>query len=299
MRVSGATLTVGIPNFGGWADGRWHALLDVAKACDASGVDRLVVNDHVVMGRHTDAYVWGRFPTAPDGPWLEPLTTLAAIASVTQTVRLATGILIAPLRPAAVLAKTVATLDVLSAGRVDLGVGVGWQREEYDAHGLDFAGRGQRLTDTIGACRALWSQLPASYSSESTSFEDTFCSPQPVQHRLPVWFSGTLNERNLRRIVDLGDGWIPIMGATLDDVRDGAQRLAAAIERPITIQAPAPIARAADRTVDLAATMGGVPDLLAAGATDIYVNIASLAASPAAAPDALTALVTEFRNVAR
>jgi probable F420-dependent oxidoreductase len=238
--MSGTTLTVGIPNFGGWAGGDWNALLDVARACDDAGVDRLVINDHVVMGRNTDAYVWGRFPTKPDGPWLEPLTVLSAMATVTSRVRLATGILIAPLRPAAVLAKTVATLDVLSGGRVDLGVGTGWQREEYDALGLDFDARAQRLDDTIGACRALWSDLPASYSSETVSFAETFCSPQPAQERLPIWFAGALTARNLRRIVDLGDGWIPIMGASLDDIRDSAARLREATDRVIAVQAPAP-----------------------------------------------------------
>jgi probable F420-dependent oxidoreductase len=291
------TLTVGVPNFGGWSGGDWQALLDVARACDETGVDRLVVNDHVVMGRRTDAYVWGRFPTAPDGPWLEPLTTLATMAAVTIRVRLATGILIAALRPAAVLAKTVATLDVLCGGRLDLGVGVGWQSEEYDAVGLDFAARGQRLDDTIGACRALWSQLPASYTSESIAFDDTFCSPQPAQERLPVWFSGSLNARNLRRIIDLGDGWIPIMGATTEEIRDGAQQLREQAGRPIAVQAPAPIAKATDGSRDIAATMQGVPTMTAAGATDIYVNIASFAASPGEAPAALTQLVAAFRDV--
>jgi len=219
------------------------------------------------------------------------------MATVTTRVRLATGILIAPLRPVAVLAKTVATLDVLSGGRVDLGVGVGWQSEEYDAAGLDFAARGQRLDDTIGACRALWSQLPASYSSSTTSFDDTFCSPQPTQPRLPVWFSGSLNQRNLRRIVDLGDGWIPIMGASIEDIRIGAQQLAESTGRPITIQAPAPIEKAADGSRDPAATMDGVPALVAAGANDIYVNVASFAGSPAESAAALEKLVAAFRTV--
>src|SRR4051812_12477479 len=184
-------LSLGVPNFGGWVDGDWQRLLDIARVAEDAGVDRMVVTDHVVMGRNTDAYAWGRFPTAPDGPWLEPLTCLTAMAAVTTRVRLATGIVIAPLRPAAVLAKTVATLDVLSGGRVDLGVGVGWQKEEYAALGLDFTARGQLLDDTIGACRVLWSQLPASYRSPSVAFEDIFCSPRPAQLRLPVWFSGT------------------------------------------------------------------------------------------------------------
>jgi probable F420-dependent oxidoreductase len=291
------TLSVGIPNFGTWAGRDWRALLDVARACDDAGVDRVVLNDHVVMGRHTDAYTWGRFPTAPEDPWLEPLTVLAAMAAVTSRVRLATGILIAPLRPATVLAKTVATLDVLSTGRVDLGVGVGWQAQEYDAGGLDFSARGSRLDDTIGACRELWTQLPAAFCSANVSFADTFCAPQPAQRRLPVWFAGSLTERNLGRIVSLGDGWIPIMGASIEDIRVGAQRLRSMTDRAIDVQAPAPPAKASAGSRDPAATMAAVPALAAAGATDIYVNIASFASSADAAPAALAQLVTAFKEV--
>jgi probable F420-dependent oxidoreductase len=291
------TLSVGIPNFGRWSGGDWNALLDVARACDDSGVHRLIVNDHVVMGRNTDAYIWGRFPTAPDGPWLEPLTVLSAMAAVTTQVRLATGILIAPLRPAAVLAKTIATLDVMSGGRVDLGVGTGWQSEEYDAAGLDFAGRGALLDDVVGACRALWTDLPASFASPSLTFTDIFCSPQPAQPRLPIWFAGALTNHNLRRIVELGDGWIPIMGATVDDVRAGAERLRAATDRPISVQCPVAMAVAADGSRDPAATMANVPELITAGVTDVYLNVAAFAASPAEAPAALTRLVAEFGHV--
>src|SRR3954447_22738546 len=81
-------LSLGLPNFGGWFGGDWSQLLDLARTAEDAGVDRLIVTDHVLMGRNTDAYVWGRFPTAPDGPWLEPLTCLSAIAGVTGRVRL-------------------------------------------------------------------------------------------------------------------------------------------------------------------------------------------------------------------
>jgi probable F420-dependent oxidoreductase len=290
-------LSVGVPNFGGWAGGDWRALLDVARAAEDCGVDRLVVSDHVVLGRNLDAYAWGRFPTAPEGPWLEPLACLTAMAAVTERVRLATGILIAPLRPAAVLAKTVATLDVLSGGRVDLGVGVGWQREEYDALGLDFAERGRLLDETMAACRELWSALPAAYASESTTFNDVFCAPLPAQERLPVWFSGTLNARNLRRIVEWGDGWIPIMGASLDDIRDGAARLRAEVPRRVEIQAPLRPVRGEGGTLDLDATMAAAPELADSGVTNIYVNVAMLAPSPAEAPAALAHAVASFRAV--
>jgi probable F420-dependent oxidoreductase len=292
--MANSTLSVGIPNWGGWARGDWQALLDLGRACDEIGIHRLIVNDHVVMGGDTSAYVWGRFPTASDAPWLEPLTILTAIAAVTSKVRLSTGVLIAPVRPAAVLAKTVATLDVLSAGRVDLGVGTGWQAAEYDAVGLSFDERGSRLDDTIGACRALWSQSPASYESPTVTFTDTYCSPQPVQERLPVWFAGPLTTRNVWRIIHLGDGWIPIMGATLDDIRAGAERLRQESERALVVQAPAPIVANAAGERDPAATMAGIPALLDAGATDIYANLAAFASTPEQARGALEALFAGF-----
>jgi probable F420-dependent oxidoreductase len=220
------------------------------------------------------------------------------MAAVTSRVRLATGVVIAPLRPAAVLAKTVATLDVLSGGRLDLGVGVGWQREEYDAEGLDFATRGQRLDDTMGACRALWSQLPASYDSETVSFDDVFCAPQPVQDPLPVWFSGTLTARQRRRIVELGDGWIPIMGASVDDIKVGAVQLREESGRAIGVRAPLrPVL--GDGGIDLPATMDGVAALLAAGASDIYLYAATIAPRPAEVARALPRVVDAFREASR
>jgi probable F420-dependent oxidoreductase len=293
------TLNIGVPNFGSWAGGDWRGLIDFATAAEAAGADRITVVDHVVMGRNTDAYAWGRFPVPPEAPWLEPLTVLTAMAAATSRIRLATGILIAPLRPAAYLAKQVATLDAISGGRVDLGVGVGWQKEEYDAQGLEFAARGRLLEDTIGACRALWSQLPATYSSPSVSFAETFCAPQPVQDRLPVWFSGTLSDRLVNRIVALGDGWIPIMGATLDDVRAGAARLADAASRPIEVQARADTVKDKAGAADPVATMAAVPELVAAGVTDVTVNIAAFAPTLAEAPRAVERLATTFRVAAR
>jgi len=292
----GVALNLGLPNFGDWIGPDWRELTTLARAADEAGVDRLVVTDHVVMGRNTDAYTWGRFPTGPDGPWLEPLTCLSLIAGVTSRVRLATGIVIAPLRPAPLLAKTVATLDVISGGRVDLGVGVGWQREEYDACGLDFADRGQLLDDTIGACRQLWSSAPASYSSKTVSFDDVFCSPRPVQSPLPVWFSGTFGARLQRRVVELGDGWIPIMGASLEDIRTGAEELRGASGRPVDVQAPVPLVRG-DDGLDVGATMEGVPDLVAAGVTNVSINAMSIGPSPGEAADRLSAVVDGFRAV--
>lgn len=273
------TLTLGLPTFGTLPGGDWRRLLEVAQAAEAAGIDRVVVTDHVVNGPDVDAYPWGRFPTGPAADWLEPLTVLTAIAAVTQRIRLSTGILIAPLRPAALLAKTVATLDVLSGGRVDLGVGTGWQPAEFAALGVEHADRGRILTDTIAACRALWRDLPASFASPTVSFVETYCSPRPTQPRLPVWFSGTLTDRNVRRIVDLGDGWIPIMGSTLEDIGAGAQRLRDAYAEAgrsvdaLDVQGSLSVVRDADGRPDLPASVAAVPALVDAGVTNVSLHL--------------------------
>ena len=273
------TLSVGINPFGSPPDGAsWRSLLDQAAALEAVGVHRVVVPDHVVNGPDVASYPWGRFPTGPDGDWLEPLTVLTAVAAVTEHIRLGTGILVAPLRPAVLLAKQVATLDVLSDGRVDLGVGTGWQRHELDAAGLDFDRRGQMLTDTLAACRSLWSGGPSRVDTPTVTFDDVYCHPTPVQHRLPVWFSGTLHERNITRIVELGDGWIPIMGATHADLADGTsllrERLRDAGRDPHSLQVRCSLtaARRDDGSFDLDATLAPVPGLAAAGVTDLHLN---------------------------
>lgn len=295
------TLTVGLPNFGSYFGDDWSGLLTAARSAEDAGIHRVVINDHVVMGRNTGAYTWGRFPVPPEAPWLEPLTTLTAIAAATSTVRLSTGVLIAPLRSAPLLAKTAATVDVLSGGRLDLGVGVGWQKEEYEAAGISFADRGQLLTDTMGACRALWSSLPATFSSSTVHFEEIFCSPQPLQPRLPVWFGGSMNARNLGRIVELGDGWIVIMGADLDYIRNGASLLRASLQpgREVEVQAPASVVRGPDGSPDLAATMQAVPLLVEAGVTDVYVNIQAISREPTTAAAAMKAAAAEFESALR
>src|SRR6202011_6390610 len=106
-----------------------------------------------------------------DGHCLEPMTALSVIAGATQRIRLATGILLAALRRPVVLAKAAATLDNLSGGRLDLGVGVGWQREEYEAAGLDFDRRGQLLDHTLAVCQTLWRNSPAHFESDQLTFD--------------------------------------------------------------------------------------------------------------------------------
>src|SRR5690349_10198720 len=286
------SLTVGLANYGNtYAADQWHRFVDLARAVEDAGADRVVVVDHVVMGPHTENYAWGKFPVPPEAPWFEPLIVLAAVASATERVRLATGILIAPLRPAALLAKQAATLDVLSRGRLDLGVGTGWQREEYDASGLEFERRGQLLSDTLAACKALWRDLPAAVDTPTIAFHDIYCAPRPLQAGgVPLWIGGALHARNLDRMVRWGDAWIPIMGASLDDIADGRRRIEAAWRDAgrdpavLQVQAPLRVERADDGRPDLARSMATVPELLGAGATDVHVTLRAFNADPADAP---------------
>lgn len=248
---------------------------------DRAGFGKVVVSDHVAFGASLDAYadptqggvVGGKQPTGPDGEWLEPLTVLSVIAGRTSQIRLGTNILLAALRRPAVLAKSLATLDVLSGGRVDLGVGVGWQQAEYDACGLDFAHRGRLLDHTLEVCRELWTAPVASYSSAELSFEAIHAMPKPVQAGgVPVWVSGTVNPRSMKRLATFGRGWIP-WGPDAADITGGIARMRAAVAdlgrdpSDIGIVGILPVVRT-DSGVDLAATMDGVPELAAAGVTD-------------------------------
>jgi probable F420-dependent oxidoreductase len=261
--------------------GELGAVLHAARTADAAGIDQLVLPDHVVMGPRTDRYPFGRFPYGPEEPWVEPLTMLTAMAAVTQRVRLATGVLIAPLRPAVLLAKTTATLDVLSGGRLDLGVGTGWQREEFDAVGVPFSERTARMDDVVRACQALWTQQPpVSFSSATVSFENLWCEPRPTQRDgIPLWFGGGPNEATARRVAELGVGWMPIGVMPPDELARGIELLRAAFERvgrdPATVGVRAGISAVTgdDRRLDLERTLAPLAELEAMGVTMVSLGL--------------------------
>jgi probable F420-dependent oxidoreductase len=280
-------LSVVLPSFSPDHEPTWQPLLDLVAAAEEAGVDRLVVPDHVVFGEHLEAYgrpeVGGRKgaaqPAGSDGEWLEPMTTLAVIAGRTSRIRLGTAVLLAALRRPVVLAKQVATLDVLSGGRLDLGVGVGWQREEYEAAGLSFEHRGRLLDHALEVCQLFWRESRASYSSPELTFEAIHMMPKPAQPGgLPIWVSGTVTSRVATRIARFGSGWIP-WGPAAEDVVPAIRRMWELVSQAgrdptgLQVVSPLPVIRDGAGAVDPDRTLTPVARLAGAGVTDFRVRL--------------------------
>jgi probable F420-dependent oxidoreductase len=196
-------------NIGSFAEPRQATQL--AHAAEDAGFESVWTVDHVVIpADYRSAYPYD--PSGRLGPddtvFPDPLIWLTYIAAATSTLRLGTAILILPLRNPVVLAKELATLDHLSGGRVILGVGVGWLKEEYEALGVPWEGRGSRGEESIGAMRALWSEERASYHGATTSFTDCFLRPQPSRGTIPIHIGGH-SPTAARRAGRVGDGFFP------------------------------------------------------------------------------------------
>jgi probable F420-dependent oxidoreductase len=296
----GVRLNLGLANYGEGVS--VPGLLDVAAVADAAGIDAVTLVDHIVLGGDLAQYPYGSFPGGVDAPWLEPLTLLAAMAVITRRIRLMTGVVIAPLRGAAVLAKTAATLDVLSEGRLDLGVGVGWLPKEYEAAGLPFSERGRMLDDVLAACRALWSG-ETSFRSERLAFDDVWCRPLPVQPAgVPLWISGELHPRNVARLVRHGSGWIPSPDARLDAVAAAIPRLREALSvagrdpASMRVRVSLPVVRDHDRRPQLDESFALVPKLLELGATDVYTPMVLWSRTPSSAGEWCARLASAWRE---
>ncbi len=272
-----------ISGFSRLFDNDLSRVLDAARVIDASGADQLVLADHVVMGDRLDRYPFGTFPYGAEEPWPEPLTLLAAIAAVTTSVRLGTGILITPLRPPALLAKTVATLDQISNGRVDLGIGTGWQREEYTASNIAWSDRWKLLDDGIAACAAHWTQpAPVTFASETVNFGPTWCLPQPVQQSvhtgIPVWYGVAAEPQHVDRIAKYGTGWLPIHTADPDVLATGIATLRAAVAgrgrdpNSFHVRCAAKVVMADDGNIDRDATIAANAWMIEAGVTSASVG---------------------------
>jgi probable F420-dependent oxidoreductase len=183
----------------------------VAVTTDRLGFSTLWAPEHVVLlAEYASHYPYsaGEFPMPVETPFGDPFTMLTYAAALTSKIRLATGICLVPEHNPLVLAKTVATADRLSGGRLVLGTGIGWLAEEFEAIGIPWERRAHRTREYIEAMRLLWSSEQASYSGEFVNFHGVLSYPKPARDgRVPVWFGGESGPA-LRRVAEYGDGWI-------------------------------------------------------------------------------------------
>jgi probable F420-dependent oxidoreductase len=202
---------VAVPNYGPLASAA--NLVRLARRAEALGVDSLWVADHLVapLGVAT-VYPFDPSPNPKPGEmgvieeFYEPLTTLAYLAGATERIRLGVSVYVMPYRNPVVTAKTVATLDALSGGRVIFGVGVGWLREEFTALGQDARHRGRVTDEYLEVCRRLWRDEVAQFAGEHYTLPPVRTGPKPVQRPWPpVWIGGN-SDAARRRAVALGDG---------------------------------------------------------------------------------------------
>jgi probable F420-dependent oxidoreductase len=177
--------------------------IDVARTAEASGFESLWCGEHVVMPEPAV----GREPLGPRDPILDPLIALAHLAGATKSVRLATGIVILPIRDPLVLAKQLSSLDVLSSGRLMFGFGVGWLEPEFDALGVPFVGRGERADEYLRAMVELWTADKPSFDGRFVKFSGVQSRPQPVSRPYPTIVVGGESRAALARAVKSAHGW--------------------------------------------------------------------------------------------
>ncbi|MDA0265276.1 MAG: TIGR03619 family F420-dependent LLM class oxidoreductase [Chloroflexi bacterium] len=217
-------------------------LVKIAKKGEELGFDALLTGDHILVPNHiASTYPYtegGEFPGSASGESMEQITLLAYIAGQTSKIRLVTSVLIVPHRNPLIAAKSLATLDVLSGGRLVVGVGVGWMREEFQALGLPpFEERGAVTDEYIRAFKVLWTEDNPGFEGKYISFDDISFLPKPAQKpHPPIWVGGE-SRPALRRTAELADGWYPLgsnptfpMG-TPDQLKAGLARLAQYAER--------------------------------------------------------------------
>lgn len=258
----------------------WAEIRSSVEELDEAGFDSLSTNDHVVGG-HPDRAEGESVHTSATGVH-EPLVFLSFVAAVTRRIELVTGVLLLPQRQTTLVAKQCAELDLLSGGRLRLGVGIGRNWMEYEALNEDFTTRGRRIEEQVEVLRAYWTQEHVTYRGRWHDLDRVGLNPMPVQRPIPIWmgsFVGFVDERVVERIGRMADGWLPQfppeqLALVLDRVWDSAR---AAGRNPDELGIECVIRARADhdpaRWVDLAQAYREV------GAT--HLKVAATADSPA------------------
>jgi probable F420-dependent oxidoreductase len=284
-------MRVGLHALGIGPGARPEVIRAVAIAAETAGFATLWSGEHVVLVDQPAS----RYPYSADGriavpavaDWLDPLLGLTYVAAVTTRIGLATGVLLLPEHNPVTAAKQAATLDVLSGGRLTLGVGIGWSAEEFAALGVPFAGRGRRTEEYLAAMRTLWAEDVASFRGEFTRFEAVRVNPKPVGgRRIPVVIGGN-GDRALERVAACGDGWYGF-NLPAAAVAERVAALAARCQRHGR--------ELRELSVAVAVADGGpglLPELAGLGVTE-YVVVATPPADPSAATAWVAGLAVEW-----
>jgi probable F420-dependent oxidoreductase len=204
-------------------------LVRTCELAEAAGLDSVWVADHIVLASDADGRVRqstpypfaadGRFGVPAAANFPDPFVWLAFAAARTRSIALGTGTLVLPQREPILVAKQAATLDLLSGGRLRLGIGVGWYRDEFEVLGASWADRGRRTDEYIAAMRALWAPGIASFEGEFVSFTDVECCPKPLRHTIPLIVTGG-SRAAARRAGRVGDGFYPHDSERLPELLD-------------------------------------------------------------------------------
>ena len=197
------------------------AVTEYARAAEAMGYDHIRTGEHVLGANAASRPGW-QGPYTHNDLWHEPFVLFGYLAGLTKTLEFVTSIVILPQRQTALVAKQAAALDLVSGGRLRLGIGVGWNPVEFEALGEDFSTRGRRIEEQIEVMRALWTQELVTYRGRWDTITDAGLNPMPVQRPIPIWIGGgpgsaggtsTVGaDRVLRRIAKMADGWFPSLG---------------------------------------------------------------------------------------
>jgi probable F420-dependent oxidoreductase len=192
----------------------------LGAALEERGFSSLVITEHshIPASRETPYPAGGELPTIYYRT-LDPFIALTAAASTTQTLRLATGIALVPQRDVIHTAKEVASLDLVSDGRVVFGVGVGWNREEMRNHGTDPAIRGEKMDEQLAALKEIWTKDQAEFHGKHVNFDPIFAWPKPVQSPHPPIYIGGNSQAALNRLLRVGDGWMPLGNPSLEEIK--------------------------------------------------------------------------------
>jgi len=245
--------------------------IELVQAGEDAGFESAWTVEHTVVPEgYQSAYPYsddGKMAGGQDDvPLPDPLIWMAYVAAATSKINLATGILILPQHNPVITAKQIATLDFMSGGRVLLGIGVGWMREEFEALGAPFDDRGARTDDYVAAMRALWSQEKATHHGEYVKFENVYCRPQPINGSVPIIVGGH-SRPAARRAGRLGNGYFPARGAPADLIALARKTAEEHGRDPDAIEI----------TTSLPNDMDEIPSLAAAGVSRILVPVTPMA----------------------